>query len=65
MAGALLEEEYIGAIKNAGFKEIRVVDKTIFPLPDMADKDITPDDMMKIKNAVLSIKVQAVKDDNF
>ncbi|MBD3412789.1 MAG: arsenite methyltransferase [Elusimicrobia bacterium] len=63
VAGALLEEEYITAIRKSGFKEIEIIDKTVFPLSGMEDEDITPDDMIKVKNAVLSIKVQAVKAD--
>lgn len=71
LSGAIMKEEYIGAIKAAGFQEIKIVDEALFPIELMA-KDPTArviiEDMNmpieKIKDAgssVSSIKVQGIK----
>ena len=61
VAGALLEEDYITAIIKAGFEEVKVIDRTIFPLSDITGEDISSAEIEKIKNSVISIKIKAVK----
>ncbi len=71
LSGAIMREEYIGAIKEAGFQEARIMDETSFPVDCMADdltamaiiKDlkITPQEVEEFALSVLSIKVHAVK----
>ncbi len=37
LSGAIMRDEYIGAIKAAGFQEVRIIDKTSFPIECMAN----------------------------
>jgi arsenite methyltransferase len=52
IGGALVRKEYLGAIKNAGFSRIRVLDEKVFLEEGMSDK---------IKGRIVSIKVEARK----
>ncbi|PPD57981.1 arsenite methyltransferase [Dehalogenimonas etheniformans] len=71
VSGANLKEEYLGAIKRAGFDDIEVVGENIFDLDfiDMAPelmKDaealgITEGMIQHISETIVSVKVQAVK----
>ena len=71
LSGAIMKDQYIEAVKEAGFKEVRVVDETFYPVDSMADgptaiiKDsqIPPEKLAQYANSVLSIKVHAVKPD--
>ncbi len=71
ISGAIMRDEYIGAIKKAGFQEVRIVDETPFPIESMAN-DPTAQAIIKdlkipvgaikdVANSVLSIKVYGVK----
>jgi ubiquinone/menaquinone biosynthesis C-methylase UbiE len=71
LAGAALKEKYLGAIKHAGFKDVKVIDETSFSTEYAAndptvqsvlkEEQITVDDMKKVGKSVRSIKVSAVK----
>jgi SAM-dependent methyltransferase len=71
VAGAMKKDEYLGAIKGAGFSEVKVVDETTYPLDllfddetandIMADLKLTPEQSKDISNSVASIKVQGFK----
>jgi arsenite methyltransferase len=69
LSGAIMKDEYIEAVKEAGFQEVRVVDETFYPVDSMADgptaiiKDsqIPPEKLAQYANSVLSVKVHAVK----
>lgn len=71
LSGAVLKEEYLKYIQEAGFSQIKVIDETSFPIEDMthditakAIKDnpnIKPDKIKEIANSVISIKVSAIK----
>jgi arsenite methyltransferase len=71
IAGAALESDYLGAIKGAGFEDIKVVEETVFPIESvvsepeaidiMKDLNLTPDKMREMAVTVKSIKVQAIK----
>ncbi len=67
ISGAVLKDDYLKYMKNAGFSQIRLVSETPFPIDDMAH-DVTAGavrddkDMIKeLAGAVMSIKVSAVK----
>ncbi len=70
ISGAIMREEYIGAIEAAGFHEVRIVDEASFSI-DMAnyppagalieDLKIPPEEVQKWANSVSSIKVYGVK----
>ncbi len=71
ISGAVLQDEYLGAIKAAGFGGIEVLEERPFPIADMAN-DVTaravvkaygtsPEKIRKLEDSVASIKVRAVK----
>jgi len=71
LSGAIMRDEYIGAIKAAGFQEVRIVDETSFPIECMANDptaktiiknlQIPPEEVKKVASSVISIKVHGVK----
>ncbi len=71
ISGAMMRDEYIEAIREAGFQEVRVIDETTFPIECMANDptaqaiinelNITTEDIKDIENSVVSIKVQGIK----
>ncbi|MCX7702798.1 MAG: arsenite methyltransferase [Planctomycetota bacterium] len=71
LSGAIMKEEYIKIIKAAGFKRVKIVEETFFPMDCIANdptaKAIVEDlkiplkELKGIESSVLSIKVKAVK----
>ena len=71
IAGALMKEEYISAIKSAGFKEVRIIDETSFHFEGMTNDPVTkavfenlkisPEKAKEVAGSVISIKVHGVK----
>jgi SAM-dependent methyltransferase len=71
LAGASLKDAYLDAVKNAGFKEVSIIDETSSPIDFMAndltvqavvnDLDMPPGELSKVGNSVRSLKVQAIK----
>ena len=71
ISGAMMRDEYIAAIREAGFREVKVIDETFFPMECMANDptaqaiinelNITTEDIKDIENSVVSIKVQGIK----
>jgi len=72
IAGALMKEDYLKAIKAAGFKNVKVVEQTAYPIVDFAGLDasasriiksmgLTLKDVKNLESAVASIKVSAFK----
>jgi SAM-dependent methyltransferase len=71
LAGAIMQNKYVEAIKAAGFKQVRIIDETSMA-SDYTPKDpivqalvndsgISPADLKKLGSSVRSLKVQAVK----
>jgi hypothetical protein len=71
VAGALKKDEYLGAIKAAGFGEVKVVNETVYPLDlflddesaklIMAELKLTPEQAKDLAASVVSVKVQGVR----
>jgi AbrB family looped-hinge helix DNA binding protein len=71
VSGALLKEDYLGAIKSAGFWEVNVIDESEFPLDlassgqtcqiDSGDQKASIEALREIGDSIISIKVGAVK----
>ena len=69
VAGALLKEDYIKAIKDAGFKDVRIISESRYPVevlgndPMVKDamKKMTVDELQDAAGSVLSLKVSARK----
>jgi arsenite methyltransferase len=71
IAGASQKSDYLNAITEAGFKEVKVVDETVFPTESLAndptiqaimkEAKITPSQAKKLASAVVSVKVSGFK----
>ena len=71
ISGAMVKDDYIEAIKKAGFREVRIMDETFFPIEYIANDptakaiinkmNIPSEEIKDIANSVLSIKVQGIK----
>lgn len=69
LSGAIMKDEYIKAIKEAGFQDVRIIGKSHFPIVCMANDPtaraimknlkMPPDDIGK----VISIMVSGIKPD--
>ncbi len=73
LSGAIMRDEYLEAIKTAGFQEVGIVDETFFPIEGMANDptakaiiknlEIPMEEVKEATNSVASIKVYGVKPD--
>jgi len=71
ISGAMMKDDYIEVVKKAGFREVRIMDETLFPIECMANDpsaeaiinkmDIPSDETNSLADSVLSIKVQGIK----
>jgi len=71
LAGATMKDEYLKAIKSAGFKQVNIIDETSFSAdyaPDdpivqtlANDSGISQSDLKKLGSSIKSIKVHAIK----
>ena len=71
LSGAIMRDEYLGAIKVAGFQEVGIVDETSFPIDCMANDPtakaiidnlgIPVEEVEDLAKSVISIKVHGVK----
>ena len=71
LAGAIMQDEYVEAIKAAGFKQVRIVDETSLatdytpedPIVQalVNDSGISRADLKRLGSSIRSIKVHAVK----
>ena len=71
LSGAMMKDDYLEAIKAAGFHEVDVHDEKSFPVELMAndptakavmkDLDVTPEEAKDIARSVVSINVKGVK----
>ena len=71
LSGAMMKDEYLGAIKAAGFQEVRIVDETSFPIEWVANDPtvktaidnlkIPPEEIKQVSSSVISIKACGIK----
>jgi arsenite methyltransferase len=71
VAGASLKNDYLGAIKAAGFDKVKVVDESVFPAESLADdptikaiieaSGLTMAEVRKIGSSIVSVKVTGIK----
>lgn len=71
VAGALKKDDYLSAIRQAGFQEIKIIDETLFPVKDLlshpaakgvgAKSDKGKGMVEQLSASIASIKVYAVK----
>lgn len=73
VAGASLKGDYLADIKNAGFKNVKVNEETVFPIDGMLNDpmaqtiikglNISGERLTEVAKSVVSIKVSAIKPD--
>lgn len=71
LSGAITKDEYVEAIKEAGFRDIRIINETSFPIKCMANDPtakaiiknlkIPIEKVKEIASSVISIKIYGVK----
>jgi arsenite methyltransferase len=71
IAGASSKSDYLSAIETAGFRDVKVVDETVFPIGSLSDDPIVksiieetkvkPEQLKKLASSIVSIKVSAIK----
>ena len=71
LSGAMMKDDYIAAIRAAGFHEVKIIDETFFPIELMFEDpvakavinqlNLTTEDLGDIAPSVASIKVQGIK----
>jgi len=71
VAGASRKSDYLEAIEAAGFKEVKVIDETVFPTDFLSndptvkgiikESHITPTQAKKIASSIVSVKVSGIK----
>jgi arsenite methyltransferase len=73
LAGATMKSEYLQAVREAGFTDVRILDEAYFPVELMANdptakaiinkSTITIDEIKDVGHSVASVKVQGTKPD--
>ena len=73
LSGAIMKDEYMKVIKEAGFHDVRIMDETSFPIECMANdptakaiiknSKIPLEEIKGVASSVISIKVYGVKPD--
>ncbi len=71
ISGALMKDEYLKTIREAGFEDVQVVEETFFPIECIAndltvqaivkDETITPERIKEIEHSAASVKVRGLK----
>ena len=71
IAGAISKNEYLKAVKAAGFQDVQIVDESLYPLDWVADDpessvlrddlEITAEQLKELASAIASIKAHGVK----
>jgi len=71
VAGAAMKETYLGAMRSAGFKDVTVVEESVFPLDCMTNDPTgkailqsmkgSAEEIKKIEGSISSIKVRGIK----
>ncbi|MEI7615289.1 MAG: methyltransferase domain-containing protein, partial [Actinomycetota bacterium] len=71
ISGAVIKDDYLNAIRDAGFKDVIIVDESVFPLDYIVSNetafifknklDLSEKQIEDLENDVVSIKVSAIK----
>jgi len=71
LSGAVMRDEYIGTIKAVGFRDVKIIDETSFPVEFIANdptaKQIIensktpPEKVREVAGSIMSIKVYGIK----
>jgi arsenite methyltransferase len=71
LAGAMIKDIYLEVIREAGFKDVRIMMENIMPLKHaendptakaiIEDSKVTPEEIRSLENSILSISVYGIK----
>jgi hypothetical protein len=71
ISGAMMKEDYVAAIREAGFHEVKIMGEASFPIECIANDptakaiidrlDIPSEEIKDIASSVVSIKVHGIK----
>jgi len=71
ISGALMKDKYLEAMKSAGFKDINVVDESVFPLDCMTndpagqaileDLKVSEEQLKEVEGSIASMKISGIK----
>jgi arsenite methyltransferase len=64
LSGAILKDDYLNTIKKAGFKKIKILEESSFPVNEMVndpDSEQKPEKALNLSNSICSIRVSAIK----
>ena len=71
ISGAIIKDDYLEAVREAGFNEVKIIDEVLFPIDYMANDPTAQAIIKEMKlpaekieeaaNSVVSIKVQGIK----
>ena len=71
ISGALLKEDYLETIRQAGFEDVKILEETTYPIKSMIEDpmvkeiidklNLSPKDIDENAESVVSIKVQGIK----
>ncbi|VVB72821.1 Putative arsenite methyltransferase [uncultured archaeon] len=71
LAGAIMMEEYLEIIRNVGFRSVKLVEKSGFPIESLICESsgssiieipkISQEQLREVEDSVLSIKISAIK----
>jgi arsenite methyltransferase len=74
LSGAEMKDRYLQMIRDAGFREVKVIEENFFPVENMANdptakaiaktSEISAEEVKKIANTVASVKVSGLKPKN-
>ena len=71
VSGAMMKDDYLEAMREAGFNQVKIIDETSFPIDCMAsdptaqviikEMNLSADKIEEVASSVASIKVQGIK----
>lgn len=66
IAGAVMKDDYIHAVKKAGFQDVKIVDEASFPVKDLVNNPSVEgtsccSELLKKKNEELTISIASIK----
>ena len=71
VGGAIMKNEYLDAVKTAGFQDVKIIDEAIYPIESITNDStittvikktgITAQKLTELSNSVASIKVYGQK----
>ena len=62
ISGAIMKDEYLGLIKEAGFQNVRILDETTFTVDLFSSNHDAPKEKLKeIESLIVSVKVEGRK----